>query len=63
MAAPKQNFYATKNPADKADSHLHIRVKQTDLDHWKDAFPKSGARSFSDWVVDTLNKRSGNKSR
>ena len=53
MPAPAKNTNAVKSPSGAADSHLHIRVTQSDKARWVRA---ACGRKLSEWVVERLNK-------
>lgn len=55
MAAPKQNRFAAKKKT--ANSHLHIRVNESDQEHWQEVAKKAGASSYAQWVVDALTRQ------
>lgn len=57
--AQKGNKNAVKDDGEKAMSHLHIRVTQEQKAAWVHA---AGGRKLSEWVIDTLNQKSGEQS-
>jgi len=52
MSATKGNAHASKPADERADSHLHIRVKRADKARWVKA---ADGRKLSAWVVESLN--------
>ena len=50
------NKNARKDDADRADAHLHIRVKHADRAGWMERAKAEGL-SLSRWVIQKLNRR------
>jgi hypothetical protein len=46
MGAPEDNKNAAKDPDEKADSFLHIRVRRTDKARWVRAAQRAGKKLF-----------------
>ena len=55
MSAPRDNQNAAKESADRADSHLHLRVTRRDKARWVRAARKSPTRKLAPWVIAALN--------
>lgn len=56
MPAPAENQNARKPDSDRASSFLYVRCKPRDKAAWVRA---AGQRGLSEWVVDALNRASG----